>query len=123
MVWALRLHLSRRMELTERHLAPIFENITVLLQPLPGMLEQFEPWADAQTDRLRRAAQFGVASLAFEAEQMRDELALLTPLAELDRMLTERSERGRLCQRQWLTGLIDFVDDLIGDPVPALLAA
>ncbi|MFO0594551.1 MAG: hypothetical protein U0228_04585 [Myxococcaceae bacterium] len=111
------------MELTERHLAPIFENITVLLQPLPGMLEQFEPWADAQTDRLRRAAQFGVASLAFEAEQMRDELALLTPPAEFDRMLTERSERVRLCQRQWLTGLIDFVDDLIGDPVPALLAA
>jgi hypothetical protein len=21
----------------------------------------------------------------------------------------------RLCQRQWLTGLLDFVDDLIGD--------
>lgn len=99
--------------LTSRHLAPIFGNISVLLECLPGGLEQFEPWAQAQAARLVRASAHGTASLVYEAELLRDELQLLTPPPEFEKMLTERSERMRLCQRQWLTGLIDFVDDLV----------
>jgi len=103
------------MDLAHHHLDPIFDNITALLAPTPGMLELFEPWADEQTARLLRAAQHGTPSLAYEAELLREELMLLTPPASIEEMLTERTERMRLCQRQWLTGLLDFVDDLIGD--------
>jgi hypothetical protein len=103
------------MDLVHQHLHPIFENITLLLSPTTGMLEQFEPWADEQTARLLRAAQHGTPSLAYEAELMREELMLLTPPPSIEETLTERTERMRLCQRQWLTGLLDFVDDLIGD--------
>jgi hypothetical protein len=109
------------MDLTRQHLGPIFENVAALLEAVPGQLEQFEPWANEQSHRLHRAAAHGLASLSFEAELMREELALLKPPAEFERMLSERTERMRLCQRQWLTGLLDFVDDLIEDhQVPQL---
>lgn len=101
------------MNLAHHHLHPIFENITLLLSPTPGMLELFEPWADAQTARLLNAAQHGTASLAYEADLMREELLLLTPPPSIQEQLTERTDRMRLCQRQWLTGLLDFVDDLL----------
>lgn len=103
------------MDLTHRHLGPIFENIGALLADVPGQLQQFEPWAIEQSHRLQRAAQHGKPSLAYEAELLRSELAHLIPPPEFERMLTERSERMRLCQRQWLTGLLDFVDDLLDD--------
>jgi hypothetical protein len=110
------------MDLTRHHLAPIFENIINLLGATSGQLELFEPWAQEQSLRLRRAAEHGKPSLSYEAELLRDELHhMLTPV-DLERMLTERTERMRLCQRMWLTGLIDFVDDLLDDQVPAQLA-
>ena len=106
------------MELTRQHLAPIFENIVNLLGSTPGQLEQFEPWANEQALRLNRAAVHGKPSLSYEAELLRDELNLMIPPRDLEKMLTERTERVRLCQRLWLTGLIDFVDDLLDDVVP-----
>jgi hypothetical protein len=109
------------MDLTHQHLGPIFENIAELLGAVPGQLEQFEPWANEQSNRLRRAAAHGIASLSFEADLMRQDLTKLAPPVEFERMLTERTERMRLCQRQWLTGLLDFVDDLLEDhQVPQL---
>jgi|GEM_PF-5623611 hypothetical protein len=107
------------MDLTRRHLGPIFENIAEILPS--AQLEQFEPWAIEQALRLRRAAQHGTASLSYEAELLREELMHLTPPKEFERMLTERTERMRLCQRQWLTGLLDFVDDLLDDHEISLL--
>ena len=103
------------MDLTQQHLQPIFASITDLLGPAPDQFDQFGAWANEQALRLRRSADQGKASLAYEAELLRDELSLLTPPAEFERMLTERTERMRLCQRLWLTGLIDFVDDLLQD--------
>ena len=111
------------MNLTHQHLHPIFASITNLLGSTPEQLEQFEGWANDQALRLRRAAEQGKASLAYESELLRDDLDLLTPPAEFERMLTERTERMRLCQRLWLTGLTDFVDDLLEDQVPELMAA
>lgn len=111
------------MPLTARHLGPIFENIATLLSSTPGALEQFEPWASEQARRLVRAADHGIASLAYEAELLRDDLQHLLPPPEFERMLTERTERMRLCQRQWLTGLVDFVDDLITESEPPRRAA
>ncbi len=103
------------MDLTHQHLSPIFENIAELLATSPGQLEQFEPWAKEQAGRLKRAAEHGTPSLAYEAELLREELALLSSPGDLVKMLTGRSERMRLCQRQWITGLLDFVDDLLDD--------
>lgn len=111
------------MDLTHQHLSPIFENIANLLDKTPGQLEQFEPWAIEQQRRLRRAADHGKPCLASEAELLRDELAHLSPPVEFERMITERTERMRLCQRLWLTGLLDFVDDLIDDLAPEHRAA
>lgn len=110
------------MDLTHQHLEPIFENIFNLLGATPGQLEQFEPWAIEQALRLRNAASGGTASLRFEAEMLRDELEQMKVPASFTRMTTERTERMRLCQRMWLTGLVDFVDDLVeaqpNDDVP-----
>lgn len=101
------------MELADRHLKPIFENIVVLLADEPGQIELFEPWASGQVSRLLLAARNGPASLAYEAEQIREELALLTPPPTIHETLTEHTRKMRLCQRQWLTGVLDFVDDLL----------
>lgn len=104
------------MELTRQHLVPIFEHIVELLGPAPGQLEQFEPWAKEQTVRLRLAAERGRPSIGAEAALLREELALMTRPEELDQVPTERTARMRLCQRLWLTGLLDFVDDLLETP-------
>lgn len=101
------------MDLTRQHLSPIFENIAELLGGTPGLLEQFEPWATAQARRLRDAASAGAASVAYEAELLRAELEQMEVPASFTRMTTDRTERLHLCQRLWLTGLIDFVDDLL----------
>lgn len=104
------------MDLTHQHLEPIFENIVELLGSTPGQLEQFEPWATDQALRLRNAATAGRESLRFEADLMRDELDEMKAPPSFERMITERTERLRLCQRLWLTGLVDFVDDLVDGP-------
>ena len=101
------------MQMTDQHLRPIFENITDLLGSDPGTFEAFAHWAAQQARRLREAADHGTPSLAYEAELIRDELSQLQAAADFTTMLTERTERIRLCQRQWLTGLLDFVDDLL----------
>ncbi|MDP1827185.1 MAG: hypothetical protein Q8L48_28185 [Archangium sp.] len=111
------------MDLTHQHLSPIFENIVNLLDKTPGQFAQFEPWAIEQQRRLRRAADHGKPSLAYEAELLRDELSNMSPPVEFERMITERTERMRLCQRLWLTGLLDFVDDLMDDMVTEHRAA
>lgn len=104
------------MELTRQHLAPIFEDIARLLGPTPGQLEQFEPWATEQAQRLRRSAEIGTPSLAFEAELLQDELShLVQPLPAQN----TSADRMRQCQRLWLTGLIGFVDELLEDGVTA----
>ena len=108
------------MDLTRQHLTPIFENIVNLLGTVPGQLEQFEPWANEQALRLRRAAEHGKPSLSYEADLLRDELNLMVTPPDFDRMMTERTERMRLCQRLWLTGLCDFVDDLMEQPAEDL---
>lgn len=101
------------MTLTHQHLQPILASIADLLGPAPDQFDQFGAWANEQALRLRRSADQGKASLVSESELLRDELGLLTPPAEFERRQTERTERMRLCQRLWLTGLIDFVDDLL----------
>ncbi|MBL8910100.1 MAG: hypothetical protein JNM17_05275 [Archangium sp.] len=101
------------MDLAQRHLGPIFEHIVVLLSRSPEQLEIFEAWAASQMNRLHHSARHGPAALSFEAELLREDLMLLAPPEDFDAMLTERTERMRLCQRQWLTGLLDFVDDLL----------
>ena len=106
-------------DLTRQHLAPIFENIVELLGSTPGQLQQFEPWAKEQALRLRRAAEHGKPSLAYEADLLREELSLMITPTNFERMMTERTERMRLCQRLWLTGLVDFVDDLMEDQPPS----
>jgi hypothetical protein len=104
------------MDLTHQHLEPIFENIFDLLEGTPGQVAQFEPWAIDQAARLRNAATAGKASLRFEADLIRGELERMKVPASFTRMTTERTERMRLCQRMWLTGLLDFVDDLVAEP-------
>jgi hypothetical protein len=113
------------MKLAERHLSPIFERIVELLTRSPEQLEVFETWASSQMNRLHHAARHGPASLLFEAELLREDLSLLTPPEDFVAMITERTERMRLCQRLWLTGLIDFVDDLLdaADTIPLSRAA
>lgn len=104
------------MDLTHQHLEPIFESIVELLGSTPGQLERFEPWATEQAVRLRSAATAGPERLLSEAELMRSELAQMKAPPSFERMITERTERMRLCQRLWLTGLLDFVDDLVEGP-------
>ena len=104
------------MQLTQQHLGPIFENICSLLEADPGQLQTFEPWAVNQIVRLRRATESGTVALAWEAELLRDELTALKASVDFTTMVTVRTERMRLCQRQWLTGLLDFVDDLLDGP-------
>lgn len=103
------------MDLTHQHLEPIFENIVDLLGSTPGQLERFEPWATEQAQRLRNAAAGGRASLLFEADLIRVELVEMKAPESFERMTTDRTERLKLCQRLWLTGLLDFVDDLLGE--------
>lgn len=107
------------MQLTQQHLGPIFENISALLDADPGQLQTFEPWAVSQIVRLRHAAESGTSALAWEAELMREELGALQVRTDFTTMVTVRTERIRLCQRQWLTGLLDFVDDLLDGPKAA----
>jgi len=104
------------MNLTQQHLAPILASITTLLRTAPDHLEQFERWALEQALRLRRSADLGRANLGCESNLLRDELTLLAPRPGFEKMFTERTERIRTCQRLWLTGLVDFVDDLLGVP-------
>lgn len=104
------------MDLTHQHLAPIFENIVDLLGGTPGQLEQFEPWARDQALRLRNAAAGGRESLRFEADLLREELEEMKGPPSFERLTTDRTERRKLAQRLWLTGLLDFVDDLLDVP-------
>jgi hypothetical protein len=102
------------MNLTNQHLQPILVSITSTLAPMPDQLEIFTDWADQQALRLRRAVEKGREFLVAEAALLRDDLNLFTPPCEFDgQHLTARTERLRLCQQLWLTGLIDFVDDLL----------
>ncbi|MFT3706182.1 MAG: hypothetical protein QM817_00820 [Archangium sp.] len=111
------------MKLAERHLSPIFEHIVDMLSRSSSeQLEIFETWAASQMNRLHHAARHGPASLSFEAELLREDLSLLTPPEDFVAMITSRTERMRLCQRLWLTGLIDFVDDLLDDTQTVPLA-
>ncbi len=105
------------MTLTQQHLAPLLSSITSLLGSVPDQLEPFERWAHRQALRLKSSAEKGSANLALESNLLRDELVLMTPRAGFETMFTERTERIRTCQRIWLTGLIDFVDDLLDVPV------
>lgn len=105
------------MNLTNQHLQPILASITDTLAPMPAQLELFSDWADQQALRLRRAVEKGRQFLVAEAALLRDDLNLFTPPCEFDgQYLTARTERLRLCQQLWLTGLIDFVDDLLMEP-------
>lgn len=101
------------MELAHQHLTPIFENIVQMLGATPGELDAFAPWAMALTQRLQHAAQEGSRALNGEARALRQELKHMTgPLGD-DVALDDPHERMRLCQRLWLTGLLDFIDDLL----------
>lgn len=101
------------MDLAHRHLASILENCTELLEPAPDQLGAFAAWATERLWRLRQAATCGRSAVRSVVERLRVELDGLAPPEDLERALTERSERMRLCKRQWLTGLIDFVDELL----------
>lgn len=101
------------MQLTNQHLRPIFENISALLAGEPEVFEAFAHWAAQQAHRFVEAGSHGTPSLAYEAELVRDELSMLQAAVDFTTMITERTERLRLCQRQWLTGLLDFVDDVL----------
>lgn len=104
------------MNLTNHHLQPILASITAMLGHAPDQLAIFTDWADQQALRLRRAVEKGREFLVSESDLLRDDLNLLTPPCEFDKLVTQRTERMRLCQRLWLTGLIDFVDDLLVEP-------
>lgn len=114
---------ARAMNLTNHHLQPILAGITSMLGHAPDQLTIFTDWADQQALRLRRSVEKGREFLVSEAELLRDDLNLLTPPCEFDKVVTERTERMRLCQRLWLTGLIDFVDDLLLEPAEAQTTA
>lgn len=111
------------MSLTNQHLQPILANITNMLGHTPDQLAIFTDWADQQALRLRRSVEKGREFLVSESALLRDDLNLLTPPCEFDQTVTLRTERMRLCQRLWLAGLIDFVDDLLLDrPEPQATA-
>jgi hypothetical protein len=101
------------MNLTNHHLQPILASITAMLGHTPEQLAIFNDWAGEQALRLRRSVEKGREFLVGEAELLRDDLHLLSPPCEFDKVITIRTERMRMCQRLWLTGLIDFVDDLL----------
>lgn len=98
------------MRLTHPHLRPIVQTITELLKP--AALQDFEAWALTWSGSLQRSAELGVSCLAREAAAMRDELERL---AEISEHATAEAARFRLCQQLWLTGLADFVDDLLAE--------
>jgi hypothetical protein len=107
------------MNLTNHHLQPILASITSMLAPAPDQLAIFTDWADEQALRLRRSVEKGREFLVSEAAMLRDDLNLYTPPCEFDHGVSARTERMRLCQQLWLTGLIDFVDDLLKEPTQA----
>jgi hypothetical protein len=101
------------MDLAHQYLEPIVENCTALLGPAPDQLARFEAWAQQRLWRLRQAAPCGPAAVRAVTQELRAELDELAPPVDLEAALTERRARMRLCQRQWLTGLLDFVDELL----------
>ncbi len=103
------------MELTRRHLAPIFQNIVKVLCVSPGQLELFEPWAIEQARKLRKAAEHSKLSLTYEADLLREELAQLSTPSGPQSMAGELDEQIRWCKSMWLTGLLDVVDDLLDE--------
>jgi hypothetical protein len=101
------------MELAHQHLTPVFENIVQMLGATPGELNAFAPWAMELTQRLQRAAEEGKHSLTHEAKLLRQELKSMMGTGENDVALESAQDRMRVCRRLWLTGLLDFVDELL----------
>lgn len=99
------------MKLTHPRLRPILESITELLST-DGALQRFEAWAMTSAAALHRSAALGVSCLAQEAAALRDELEQLN---RAPAPFTAEASRLRLCQQLWLTGLADFVDELLLD--------
>lgn len=96
------------MDLTHQLLSPVFERIGDILAAQPGQLAQFETWANAQSLRLKGAADRGMTTLAYEAEMLREQL----------KVLQQPASPMQFCQQIWLTGLIDFVEDLLKEATP-----
>lgn len=95
------------MDLTHQLLSPILQQISDILAAQPGHLEKFEAWANAQSLRLRRAADQGLSTLAYEAELLRAQQTWTRPVDPLE-----------ACKQLWLAGLIELVDDLLEDKAP-----
>lgn len=101
------------MSLTRKHLLPAFNEIAMMFNGAADQYEQFEPWATAQTLRLRRAAESGNALLAFEAEAVRCELEELAEPDEVSE--STRTTHLRHAKEHWLSGLLRLVDHLLAD--------
>lgn len=101
------------MSLTHTHLVPAFNEIAMMFNGSTEQYERFEPWANAQTLRLKRAAESSTTLLAFEAEAVRCELE---ELAEPDEVAeSTRTTRLRRAKEHWLSGLLRVVDALLAD--------
>ena len=100
------------MSLTQQRLVPVFEDIAAMFRGAPEHYERFEPWAQAQTRRLRRAAESSTTLLAFEMEAVRSELEALSEPDEVSE--STRTARLRRAKEHWLSSLLRVVDELLG---------
>jgi hypothetical protein len=109
-VLALAVHISSGMSVVHRHLVPAFNEISSLLGDSPELFLSFESWAQQQTQRLHRAAKDGTALLAFETEAVRSELEALASPTQIG---STKAETMRHAQEQWLSSLLNAVDELL----------
>ncbi len=101
------------MDLTHERLSPMLYRITETLKDNPEELHAFERWAVAVLQGLVAAAGEGDAPLKRVLMDLGHELAdLQRDLSAIH--VTGRSQVRRMCRREWLTTLIELVDQSRG---------
>lgn len=101
------------MDLTHERLSPLLDRITEALKDNPDELRAFERWAVAVLQNLATAAAEGDAPLKALLMDLWHELAdLQRDMTAIH--VTGRSQVRRMCRREWLTTLIELVDQTRG---------
>jgi hypothetical protein len=111
-------------ELTRERLEPLMRRIAETLGSDSKELVKFEKWALGLMQALLAAGTESRAALVQQVQLTRAELLELQHDISVGIAATGRTELLRVCRREWLMSLVDFVDELFDVPdVTARLVA